>query len=180
RAVASVANLLDLELAVVAGSVALGFGEPFFAAARVEIARRARMEFSARTRIEPAGLGALGPLVGAGAVGGRLYDGGAIPGRARWGTNKRAGGRGRRQPRCGRWRPALGYGRRRWRPSGGWRHRAGGTGTRSCRCLTPPTGASGWRPRTGRTGGAGRPPVTSSTTSGGASGHDRRAGSLLT
>jgi len=82
RAVASVANLLDLELAVVAGSVALGFGEPFFAAARVEIARRARMEFSAGTRIEPAGLGALGPLVGAGAVGWRLYDGGAIPGRA--------------------------------------------------------------------------------------------------
>src|SRR5690606_38207858 len=30
RAVASVANLLDLRLAVVAGSVALGFGPPFF------------------------------------------------------------------------------------------------------------------------------------------------------
>ncbi|HWD07601.1 MAG TPA: ROK family protein, partial [Actinomycetota bacterium] len=30
RAVAGVANLLDLPLAVVAGSVALGFGEPFF------------------------------------------------------------------------------------------------------------------------------------------------------
>jgi glucokinase len=83
RAVASVANLLDLDLAVVAGSVALGFGEPFFGAARVEIARRARMEFSVGTRIEPAGLGALGPLVGAGAVGWRLHDGGAIPGRAR-------------------------------------------------------------------------------------------------
>lgn len=82
RAVASVANLLDLELAVVAGSVALGYGEPFFAAAREEIALRARMEFSAGTRIEPAGLGALGPLVGAGAVGWRLRDGGVIPGRA--------------------------------------------------------------------------------------------------
>ena len=34
RAVASVANLLDLDLAVVAGSVALGFGAPFFAAAQ--------------------------------------------------------------------------------------------------------------------------------------------------
>ena len=34
RAVASVANLLDLRLAVVAGSVALGFGEPFFAGGR--------------------------------------------------------------------------------------------------------------------------------------------------
>jgi glucokinase len=77
RAVASVANLLDLELAVVAGSVALGFGEPFFAAARTEIALRARMAFSAGTRIEPAGLGAHGPLVGAGAIGWRLHDGGA-------------------------------------------------------------------------------------------------------
>jgi glucokinase len=77
RAVASVANLLDLELAVVAGSVALGFGEPFFAAARAEIAFRARMEFSVHTRIEPAGLGALGPLVGAGAVGWRFRDSGS-------------------------------------------------------------------------------------------------------
>ena len=36
RAVASVANLLDLSLAVVAGSVALGFGAPFFVAAQEE------------------------------------------------------------------------------------------------------------------------------------------------
>ncbi len=42
RAVATVANLLDLELAVVAGSVALGFGQPFFAAAQEEIELRAR------------------------------------------------------------------------------------------------------------------------------------------
>ncbi len=33
RAIASAANLLDLDLAVVGGSVALGFGPPFFAAA---------------------------------------------------------------------------------------------------------------------------------------------------
>ncbi|MGH9206783.1 MAG: ROK family protein, partial [Acidimicrobiales bacterium] len=71
RAVADVANLLDLDLAVVAGSVALGFGEPFFAAARQELAERARLEFSVRTRIIPAGLGAGGPLIGAGAVGWR-------------------------------------------------------------------------------------------------------------
>ncbi|MDQ1373929.1 MAG: glucokinase, partial [Actinomycetota bacterium] len=69
RAVASTANLLDLDLAVVAGSVALGFGEPFFAAAQAEIDRRARLDFSVGTRIEPAGLGADGPLVGAAAVG---------------------------------------------------------------------------------------------------------------
>src|ERR1700728_4739547 len=55
RAVASVANLVDLDLAVVAGSVALGFGEPFFAAARAEIALRARMDFSRGAAIERAG-----------------------------------------------------------------------------------------------------------------------------
>jgi glucokinase len=71
RAVASVANLLDLRLAVVAGSVALGYGEPFFAAAQAELDARARLSFSAGARIRPAGLGATGPLVGAAAVGWR-------------------------------------------------------------------------------------------------------------
>jgi glucokinase len=68
-AVASVANLLDLELAVVAGSVALGFGEPFFAAAQAEIDERARLEFSRGAVIRPASLASDGPLVGAAAVG---------------------------------------------------------------------------------------------------------------
>lgn len=68
RGVASVANLLDLRLAVVAGSVALGFGAPFFAAAQAEIDRLCRLDFSVGTRIVPAGLGADGPLVGAAAV----------------------------------------------------------------------------------------------------------------
>ena len=71
RAVASVANLLDLRLAVVAGSVALGFGEPFFAAAQAEVARSARLDFSSGTAVRPGGLGAEGPLVGAAAVGWR-------------------------------------------------------------------------------------------------------------
>jgi len=71
RAVASVANLLDLQLAVVAGSVALGFGPPFFAAAATELAERARLSFSANTRVVPAGLGADAPLVGAAVVGWR-------------------------------------------------------------------------------------------------------------
>jgi len=74
RAAASVANLLDLSLVVVGGSVALGFGEPFFVAARRELAARAVLEFSAGTRIVPAGLGAQGPLIGAGAVGWRGHD----------------------------------------------------------------------------------------------------------
>ena len=69
RAVASVANLLDLRLAVVAGSVALGFGEPFFAAAQAELDACARISFSRGARIVPAGLGDTGPLVGAAAVG---------------------------------------------------------------------------------------------------------------
>jgi glucokinase len=69
RAVASVANLLDLRLAVVAGSVALGFGAPFFAAAQAELDRSARLEFSRGTRIVPSALGADAPVVGAAAVG---------------------------------------------------------------------------------------------------------------
>jgi glucokinase len=69
RAVASVANLLDLGLAVAAGSVALGFGEPFFAAAQAEIDTLARLDFSRGTRILPAALGPAAPLIGAAAVG---------------------------------------------------------------------------------------------------------------
>lgn len=69
RAVASVANLLDLRLAVVAGSVALGFGADFFEAAQAELDRSAQLDFSRGARLSPAGLGADGPLVGAGAVG---------------------------------------------------------------------------------------------------------------
>ncbi|HEX3622371.1 MAG TPA: ROK family protein [Acidimicrobiales bacterium] len=71
RAVASVANLCDLTLAVVAGSVALGYGEPFFAAAQAELDAQARLSFSRGARIVPAGLGPAGPLVGAAAVGWR-------------------------------------------------------------------------------------------------------------
>jgi glucokinase len=72
RAVASVANLLDLDLAVVGGSVALGFGEPFYAAARAELAARAMLPFSSGCRIVPTGLGELAPIVGAGAVAMRM------------------------------------------------------------------------------------------------------------
>jgi glucokinase len=68
RAVASVTALLDLRLAVVAGSVALGFGDDFFIAAQAELDRSARIAFARGARIEPAGLGAEGPLVGAAAV----------------------------------------------------------------------------------------------------------------
>jgi glucokinase len=70
-AVASVANLLDLRLAVVAGSVALGFGAPFFAAAQAALNDDARLSFSAGAVVRPAGLGDRGPLTGAAAVGWR-------------------------------------------------------------------------------------------------------------
>lgn len=68
RAVASVANLLDLRLAVVAGSVALGFGATFFDAANEELERCARLDFSRGARIVPSGCGRHGPLLGAAAV----------------------------------------------------------------------------------------------------------------
>jgi glucokinase len=68
RAVASVANLLDLQLACVAGSVALGFGDAFFAAAQEAVDRDARIAHARGTVIRPGGLGADGPLVGAAAV----------------------------------------------------------------------------------------------------------------
>jgi glucokinase len=65
RGVASVVNLLDLRLAVVAGSVALGFGDVFFAAAQAELDRRCRLEFARGARIVPAALGDAAPLIGA-------------------------------------------------------------------------------------------------------------------
>lgn len=74
RAVASVANLLDLRLAVLAGSVALGFGDAFFAAANAEVERSARLDFSIGCVIRPAELGSDGPLIGAAAVGWRALD----------------------------------------------------------------------------------------------------------
>jgi glucokinase len=68
RAVASVVNLLDLALAVVSGSVALGFGAPFFEAAQAEMDARCGLEFARGARVVPGGLGDSGPLVGAARV----------------------------------------------------------------------------------------------------------------
>jgi glucokinase len=70
RAVASVANLLALRLAVVSGSVALGFGEPFFRAAQAEVDEHARLSFSAGARVVASTL-ADGPVLGAACVGWR-------------------------------------------------------------------------------------------------------------
>ncbi len=69
RAVASAVNLLDLEQVLVGGSVALGFGEDFFAAANNELSERCQLEFSRGVQILPVGLGTKAPLVGAAALG---------------------------------------------------------------------------------------------------------------
>ncbi len=69
RAIASVVNLLDLPLAVVSGSVALGYGPPFFAAAQAEMDIRCGLDFARGARVVPGGLGDAGPLVGAARVG---------------------------------------------------------------------------------------------------------------
>ncbi len=76
-AIASVVNLLDLPLAVVSGSVALGFGTPFFDAAQREVTRHCGLDFTQGARVVQGGLGDAGPLVGAAAVGWHELDGGA-------------------------------------------------------------------------------------------------------
>jgi glucokinase len=68
RALASLGALCDLKLAVVGGSVALGFGEPFFSAAQIELDQRARLGFTQGFRVIPAGLGQSAALVGAAAL----------------------------------------------------------------------------------------------------------------
>ena len=69
RAIASVVNLLDLPLAVVSGSVALGYGAPFFAAAQAEMDLRCGLDFARGAQVVPGGLGDAGPLIGAAEVG---------------------------------------------------------------------------------------------------------------
>lgn len=71
RAVASTCNLLDLRLACVGGSVALGFGATFFSAAQKTLDELCGIEFARNARIVPVRLGDDGPLVGAAAVGWR-------------------------------------------------------------------------------------------------------------
>ncbi|MFM8826565.1 MAG: ROK family protein [Actinomycetota bacterium] len=67
RALASLAAVCDLRHAVVAGSVALAFGDVFLAAARSELEQRARLSFTQGFEVQPAALGQVAPLVGAAA-----------------------------------------------------------------------------------------------------------------
>lgn len=68
RALASVGSLLDLRCAVIGGSVALSFGEPFFAAVVAEVERRAGLEFTRDFEIRTAALAGHAALVGAAAL----------------------------------------------------------------------------------------------------------------
>lgn len=68
RALATVGAMVDLRLAVVGGSVALGFGDVFFDAAAKELESRARLGFTSGFRVLPAQLGQLAPLIGAAAL----------------------------------------------------------------------------------------------------------------
>jgi glucokinase len=69
RAAASLCNLLDLDLVVVGGAVALGFAATFFNAAQEELSTSARLPYSRQARITPTRLGDRAALIGAGAVG---------------------------------------------------------------------------------------------------------------
>lgn len=68
RALASVGATVDLQLAVIGGSLALGFGDVFFEAAQHELDVRARLGFLQGFRIVPPGTGHHAPLVGAAAL----------------------------------------------------------------------------------------------------------------
>jgi glucokinase len=68
RAVASVASLLDVTQFFVAGSVALGFGAPFFTAANETATSLVGLSFARAVSVEPSTLGADGPILGAACV----------------------------------------------------------------------------------------------------------------
>ena len=68
RAISSLAALFDLRLAVIGGSLAFGFGAPFFEAAQAEASHRSRLSFTQGITVVAAGLGPSAPLVGAAAL----------------------------------------------------------------------------------------------------------------
>ena len=68
RAVAQAAVLLDLRLALVGGSVGLGYGDALLDAAQGEIDRMARIAYARGVRIAAVGLGADAPVIGAAAL----------------------------------------------------------------------------------------------------------------
>jgi len=71
RAVGMLSSVLDFRHSYVAGSVALGYGDDFFAAANKAARVTAMMSYSHDIEILPSQLGADGPLLGAALVGWR-------------------------------------------------------------------------------------------------------------
>jgi len=71
RAVGMLSSVLDFRHSYVAGSVALGYGDDFFAAANKGARDTAKMSYAHDVEILPSQLGADGPLLGAALVGWR-------------------------------------------------------------------------------------------------------------
>ena len=74
RAIGALASVLDFNRCYVAGSVALGFGDEFFATASVSAHEMATMAYSQSHEVRRPGLGADGPLLGAACVAWRTYS----------------------------------------------------------------------------------------------------------
>lgn len=72
RAIGTLASVLDFNCCYVAGSVALGFGEDFFATATACAREMATMDYSRTLELRPSGLGADGPILGAACVAWRV------------------------------------------------------------------------------------------------------------
>ena len=69
---ASVVSLLDLSAVLVGGSVALGFGEPFFDAANAALREHAQLSYTSHCTVAPVGLGPDAPLIGAAGLAWRM------------------------------------------------------------------------------------------------------------
>jgi glucokinase len=68
RAAATICNLMDIDLVVVGGGVALGFAATFFNAATIELDSLTTQTYSRHARIVSSRLGDRAPLIGASAV----------------------------------------------------------------------------------------------------------------
>jgi glucokinase len=68
RAVAAVSSLLDITDFFVAGSVALGFGDPFFSAANQTAQELTGLSFTDRVEVHRSQLESDGPILGAACV----------------------------------------------------------------------------------------------------------------
>lgn len=74
RAVGTLSSVLDFNRCYVAGSVALGFGEEFFALANKTARTLATMRYSSNLEIRRSGLAGDGPILGAALVGWRGWS----------------------------------------------------------------------------------------------------------